>query len=170
MLEVLEVPGIGGILPWKPLSISCGPLLIPLRCPAGSSLFVSCIDYFEWILSRKNLNRGLWFLLLNDFCFFVFKMLRKSMIAFGVWHWMPILVFLFLPLSVHLRLRRLFVGLDELLFGRDFLHVEVLVFFVSSRDAEVLGDQVVQVPLLPMSGCSLTERESSSPAVCVLIG
>ena len=56
---------------------------------------------------------------------------------------MPILVFAFLPLSVHLRLRRLFVGLDELLFGRDFLHVEVLVFFVSSRDAEVLGDQCV---------------------------
>ena len=56
---------------------------------------------------------------------------------------MPILVFVFLPLSVHLRLRRLFVGLDEFLFGRRFLHVEVLVFFVSSRDAEVLGDQCV---------------------------
>ena len=56
---------------------------------------------------------------------------------------MQILVFVFLPLSVHLRLRRLFVGLDEFLFGRDFLHVEVLVFFVSSRDAEVLGDQFV---------------------------
>ena len=128
VLEVLEVPGIGGILPWKPLSISCGPLLIPLRCPAGSSLFVSCIDYFEWILPRKNLNRGLWFFLLNDFCFFVFKLLRKSMIAFGVWHWMPILVFVFLPLSVYLRLRRLFVGLDEYFSEGIFLRVDVLVF------------------------------------------
>ena len=54
---------------------------------------------------------------------------------------MLILVFVSLPLFVHLRLRCLFVGLDELLFGRNFLHVEVLVFFVSSRDAEVLGDQ-----------------------------
>ena len=56
---------------------------------------------------------------------------------------MPILVFVFLPLSVHLRLRRFFIGLDELFFGRDFLHVEVLVFFVSSRDTEVRGDQGV---------------------------
>ena len=30
--------------------------------------------------------------------------------------------------------------------------------------------QVEQVPLLPMSGCSLTAKESSSPAVRVLIG
>ena len=56
---------------------------------------------------------------------------------------MPILVFVSLPLLVHLRLRRLFVGLNELLFGRDSLQVEVLVFFVSSRDTEVLSDQGV---------------------------
>ena len=56
---------------------------------------------------------------------------------------MPILIFVSFPLLVHLRLRRLFVGLHELLFGSDFLQVEVLVFFVSSRDTEVLGDQGV---------------------------
>ena len=56
---------------------------------------------------------------------------------------MRILILVALFQLVRLRVRCLFAGLDDLLHGRNFFTVEVLVFSVSSGDTEGLGNQVV---------------------------